>query len=216
MKSLSLLSSAAALLLFFLSAGAAFGQQQQREQPRPDDLQLNMSVVGQQSCAVSADVDALRLTLQLRYTNAGKEKLILYKGNRLFFQLFVAKGVEGAATGRSELRATHSRYFDEQPEKIEAPNPTGVFVTLPPGASYETRQVVSLPVARSGEGRVNVSIGAGAHVLSVAASTWYESRKLSEELRARWRARGFLWVDPVVSNAVAFGVEKERATVACR
>jgi hypothetical protein len=200
-----------ALLLLLFNTTAALSQ-------RPD-LQLTASVLQQQSCAVSESVDALRLTLQLRYTNSGKEKLILYKGNRLFFQIYISLGVKAAAAtaaGKQELRATHSRYFDEQPEKITAPNPSAAFTTLSPGASYETRQIISVPVARGGEGRFNVSIGAGEHVVSVMASTWYESRKLAEELRGRWRARGFLWTDPLASNAVAFTVGKERATVPCQ
>ncbi|HEV7843344.1 MAG TPA: hypothetical protein VGO69_06585, partial [Pyrinomonadaceae bacterium] len=199
-----------ALLLLLFNATAAPSQQR--------GLQLTASVIQQQSCAVSESVDALRLTLQLRYTNAGKEKLILYKGNRLFFQIYISRGMEGAtaAAGKQELRTTHSRYFDEQPEKITAPNPGAVFTTLSPGASYEIRQIISLPVTREGEGRFNVSIGAGEHVVSVMASTWYESRKLAEELRGRWRTRGFLWTDPLASNAVAFTVGKERATVPCQ
>jgi hypothetical protein len=200
-----------AFLFLLFNASAASAQQR--------DLQLTASVIRQQTCAVSEGVDALRLTLQLRYTNAGKEKLILYKGNRLFFQIYISRGVEAAtaaAAGKQELRATHSRYFDEQPEKITAPNPGVAFTTLSPGASYETRRIISVPVARGGEGRFNVSIGTGEHVVSVMDSTWYESRKLAEELRGRWRTRGFLWTDPLASNAVAFTVGKERATVPCQ
>ncbi|HUQ32647.1 MAG TPA: hypothetical protein VM095_11040 [Pyrinomonadaceae bacterium] len=210
MKDLFALTAYALLFLLF-KATAAPSQQR--------DLQLTASVIRQQSCAVSENVDALRLTLQLRYTNAGKEKLILYKGNRLFFQIYISRGVEAAtaaATGKQELRATHSRYFDEQPEKITAPSPGAVFTTLSPGASYETRQIISVPVARDGAGRFNVSLGAGNHVISVTASTWYESRKLADDLRGRWLKRGFLWTDPLASNAVAFTVGKERAAAACQ
>jgi hypothetical protein len=203
-----LIVPAAALLLLFNSI-TALGQQ--------PDLQLTASIVNQQSCAVSENLDTLRLTLQLRYTNAGREKLILYRGNRLFFQIFINRGGEDvAAAGRNELRATHSRYFDEQPEKISAPAPGGVFTTLAPGATFETRQVIQVPVARTGAALYNVSIPEGEHVLSVAASTWYESKKLAEELRERWRSRGLLWTDPLVSNPVAFSVGKTRATVTCQ
>ena len=199
------------LLLTPFSSLAVPGQQR--------DLQLTASVIAQQSCAVSEKMDALRLTLQLRYTNAGKEKLILYKGNRLFFQIYINRGgedVAAAAAGRLELRTTHSRYFDEQPEKIAAPSPTGVFTTLSPGASYEIKQIISVPVARDGEGRYNVSIGAGEHILSLTTSTWYESRKLAEDLRERWHARGFLWTEPLASNSVAFTIGKERSNLACQ
>lgn len=198
----------ATMLLLLFNAVAAQGQER--------DLQLTASITEQQSCAVSAKHDALRLTLQLRYTNIGKRKLILYKGHRLFFQIFISRGSLDAAALINELRTTHSRFFDEQPEKIVAAAPGSVFTTLSPGASYETKQIISVPIARDGEGRFNVSIAAGEHVLNVTTSTWYESKKLAEDLRERWRTRGFLWTDPISSNAVAFVVDKNRPVVACQ
>jgi hypothetical protein len=185
-------------------------------QAQERDLQLTASIAGQSTCTVSQTVDALRLTLQLRYTNVGKQKLILYKGNRLFFQIFISRGSDEAAARRNELRTTHSRYFDEQPEKIVASAPGSVFTTLSPGASYETRQLISIPVARSGEGRFNVSVPAGEHVLNIATSTWYESKKLADDLRERWRTRGYLWTDPLGSNTVAFVIDKNRPAAACQ
>ena len=200
----------AATLLLLCSFVTTTGQER--------DLQLTASIKAQQSCSVSASHDALHLTLELRYTNTGPRKLILYKGNRLFFQTFISsRGVEDATgAGRTELRTTHSRFFDEQPEKIAGPAPGSVFTILSPGASYETRQLISLPVARDGEGKFNVSIAAGAHLLSVATSTWYESKQLADELRERWRSRGFLWTDPLTSNTVAFRVDNQRAATICR
>lgn len=187
---------------------AVFGQE--------SGLRLSASVTGQRRCALGESVDALQLTLQLKYTNAGGRKLILYKGNRLFYQIFISRAGEGPAARRSALRTTHARYFDEQPEKIIGPSPGSAFVTLSPGASYETRQVVSVPVARAGEGLYNVAIAAGEHSLNVTASTWYESKKLAEDLRERWRSRGFLWTDPVASNAAAFTVGLNEPAAVCR
>jgi hypothetical protein len=198
----------ATLVFLFFNTVTARGQE--------SDLQLTASISEQTTCAVNKSVDALRLTLQLRYTNAGRRKLILYKGNRLFFQIFISRSSQQAAARSYELRTTHSRYFDEQPEKIVASAPGSVFTTLSPGDSYESRQLISIPVAREGEGRFNVSIAAGEHILNVTASTWYESRKLGEDLRERWRKRGFLWTDPLASNAVAFVVDGNRPAVGCQ
>ena len=180
------------------------------------DLQLTTSILTERLCAVNASVDALQLTLQLRYTNTGRQKLILYKGNRLFYQIYISRSGEEAAVKRNELRATHARYFDEQPEKIASPAPGSVFAILSPGSAYETRQVISVPVARGGNGLFNVSISAGEHVLHLISSTWYESKKLADELRERWRTRGLLWTDPVVSSPVTFVVGKDRSAAVCQ
>lgn len=196
------------LLLLIFNYATVFGQE--------DNLQLTTSIISQRYCAVNANVDALQLTLQLKYTNTGSRKLILYKGNRLFYQIFVSRNGEEPPAKRNELRTTHSRYFDEQPEKIVNSSPGSVFATLSPGASYESRQVISLPVARDGNPKYNVSIGAGEHLLSVVASTWYESKKVADQLRERWRTRGFLWSDPLVSNAISFNVDKNPPVVACQ
>jgi hypothetical protein len=198
----------AMMLLLLFSFVMAQGQER--------ELELTVSIRGQQSCMVSANLDSLRLTLRLRYTNVGRRKLILYKGNRLFFQIFISRGQAGVEARSSELRTTHSRFFDEQPEKIVASAPGSVFTTLSPGASYETEQLISVPVARDGVGRFNVSIGAGEHLLNVAASTWYESKKLADDLRERWRTNGYLWTDPLLSNGVAFVVDENRSAAACR
>lgn len=198
----------ATILLLLSYAQAAQGQ----EQP----LQLTASITGQTTCMVSPTVDAVRLTVQLRYTNVGGRKLILYKGNRLFFQTFVSRGVAETDARKSELRTTHSRYFDEQPEKIVASSPGSVFTTLSPGASYEIRQLITIPVARTGEAVFNVSIPAGEHALNVATSTWYESKKMADDLRERWRTRGYLWTDPLISNTIAFVVDKNRAPAPCQ
>jgi hypothetical protein len=200
------LFASTALLLF--TCATAFGQE--------NNLQLTASIMGQRYCAVNANVDALQLTLQMKYTNTGNRKLILYKGNRLFYQIFVSRSGEDVAARTTELRTTHSRYFDEQPEKIVSSSPGSVFTTLSPGASYVTQQVISLPVARDGNGLFNVSIPAGEHVLNVSSSTWYESQKIAMQLRERWRMRGYLWSDPLSSNSVAFVVDKNSRPVVCQ
>lgn len=202
------LSAPAAVLLLLLNCAEVFGQD--------TGLQLTTNIISQRLCTVSASNDALQLTLQLRYTNVGRQKLILYKGNRLFYQIFISSSREEAMVRRNELRMTHARYYDEQPEKIISPTPGSVFTILSPGASYETRHVISVPVARDGPGRFNISISAGEHVLHLTSSTWYESKQLAEDLRERWRTRGFLWTDPLASNSVALVVDKNSPAVACQ
>jgi hypothetical protein len=201
-------AGSAILLLLLLTCTSSFGQE--------NNLQLTATIAGERYCPVNETVDALQLTLQLKYTNTGSGKLILYKGNRLFYQTFISSSAAEAAARRNELRTTHSRYFDEQPEKIVNSSPGSVFTILSPGASYITSQLVSVPVARDGKGRYNISIAAGEHVLTVASSTWYESKKVADNLRERWRSRGFLWTDPLVSNSITFVVDKNRATSVCQ
>jgi hypothetical protein len=204
------LSVLAWMLLLLFSCGAiVFGQER--------DLQLTTNIVGQQACAANAKLDVLQLTLRLRYTNTGNRKLILYKGNRIFYQAFISRSTGEATTPQKyEMRTTHARYYDEQPEKIEAVAPGSAFTILSPGASHETRQVLVVPVVREGNASVNVSVAAGEHILNLTVSTWYESKKLADNLRERWRGRGFLWTDALASKSVNFNIDNQRSTVTCR
>ena len=187
-----------------LSCATAFAQER--------NLELNVSIVGQRYCVVSEDLNSLQMTLHLRYANTGGQKIILYRGVKLFYQIFVSHTAEDAAARRYETRTTHSRYYDQLPEKIDAPNPSNVFTILPPGDSYETEQTIALPVSR-GDKSVGNSITAGEHVLQVWVSTWYESKKLAQSLRERWQHRGFLWADALGAKPVSFTVEKNPAVV---
>jgi hypothetical protein len=193
--------------LLLISASSAFTQER--------DLQLTASVINQQSCMVNASTDVLQLTLHLRYTNTGSRKLILYKGHRLFYQVFISRSKEEAAARKYEIRTSHARYYDEQPEKINHPSPSSVFAILSPGASYETKQTIAVTIAREGSSKFNTSILPGEHVLHLTASTWYESRKLAEELRERWQRIGYLWSDPVGSSFAGFVIDNRRPAVAC-
>ena len=203
-----LFASAAAILLLFGASALGFGQER--------DLQLTTNIVSQQVCMVNKKLDALQLTLQLRYTNRGSRKLILYKGFRIFYQAFISRSQEEAAAQKYELRTTHARFYDEQPEKIEGSVPGSAFIILSPGSVYEAKQVLVMPVTRDGEPLVNSSIAAGEHLLYLSVSTWYESKKLADSLRERWRGRGFLWTDTLASTSINFNVGHERPAMTCQ
>jgi hypothetical protein len=190
-----------------LSCANAFAQER--------NLELTVSIKSDRYCIVNEELDSLQMTLHLRYTNTGSQKIILYRGVRLFYQIFVSRNEQDAAARRYETRTTHSRYYDPLPEKIDAQNPGSVFTILSPGASYETEQTIALPVAR-GDRSVGNSISAGDHILQVSVSTWYESKKLAQTLRERWQHRGFLWADALGAKSVRFSVEKNPAAVVCQ
>ena len=178
-------------------------------------VQLNIAVIERHSCATRPNRDLLALTLQLRYTNVGKEKLILYKGVRIFYQALVSR-VDETLARKLEFRTSHAGYDDRNPEKLDTGSPGSMFTTLAPGATYETMKTIFVMVDRSGGARVNVAIGPGSHLVNLMVSTWYESRRLAELLRERWRGRGFLWTEPLTSNSVQFEVDDRVPEAVCR
>ena len=208
------LSLAATLLVSLSFPSAQERARSAAAQPR-SPLELNTKIVGQRRCALDRATDMLHLRLQLRYTNVGDEKVILYSGYRLFYQTSVRRAAGGAA--RDELYMTSAWYFDEHVEKIEADAPGKVFRILSPGGAYSTEITVSLPVSRTDSSvAAGRTIAPGEHVLRLTTSTWYESKALADKLRERWRRNGLLWANPITSSPLDLKVEAQTGTVACR
>lgn len=201
-------------LTLLLFGGVAARASQIGAPDRP--LKLTAEVVGQRLCAGEAGVDFLHLRLRLRYANAGKQRLIVYRGSNLFFQVIVGAAGDappGAAT--YELRRTSASFVTRESEKVDTPSPNRDFVALAPGRNFEREVVVSLPVARDGAARGAGEIGPGEHMLRLNVSTWYESKQLGERLRERWRRGGELWTEPLVTTPVMFDSAGQGAARAC-
>lgn len=194
-----------AALLLLLAAPRTSAAGADDEHP----IRLTAEVVGRRYCA-GGGLNLLQLNVRLRYQNVGGRKLIVYRGKNLFYQT----RVRGGASKPYEVVVTNSRYNDAEPEPLGERKPGGAFVTLRPGATYETEIVVGVGVARGG--RLANTIAPGAHTLQVITSSWYESRRLAEELRERWRGSGLLWIDPVAALPLNFDAGPETPAAACR
>jgi hypothetical protein len=178
----------------------------------PEDkqpLQLTAEIVGSRYCAGDR-LNILQLSVRLRYRNAGGEKLVVYRGKNLFYQT----RIRGGAGKGYEVVVTNSRFNDAEAEALGDRKPGGAFVTLRPGGTYENVVVVGVGVAR-GE-RVANTIAPGEHTLQVITSSWYESRRLAEQLRERWRGSGLLWIDPVAARPLNFNARPEAPAAPCR
>ena len=178
----------------------------------PEDkqpLQLTAEIVGSRYCAGDR-LNILQLSVRLRYRNVGGEKLVVYRGKNLFYQT----RIRGGAGRGYEVVVTNSRFNDAEAEALGERKPGGAFVTLRPGGTYETSVVVGVGVAR-GE-RVANTIAPGEHTLQVITSSWYESRRLAEQLRERWRGAGLLWIDPVAAQPLNFNAGPEAPAAPCR
>lgn len=200
MKRLSLV-----VVMLLLVANGVRAAEPEDKQP----LQLTAEIVGSRYCAGDR-LNILQLSVRLRYRNAGGEKLVVYRGKNLFYQT----RIRGGAGKGYEVVVTNSRFNDAEAEALGDRKPGGAFVTLRPGGTYENVVVVGVGVAR-GE-RVANTIAPGEHTLQVITSSWYESRRLAEQLRERWRGSGLLWIDPVAARPLNFNARPEAPAAPCR
>jgi hypothetical protein len=205
---------ASCLAIIILTACLSAPGRQGSAPDRP--LELSASIINQSYCLGGAGVDFLHLKIQLRFTNVGNQKLILYKGNNLFFAVLIKPNQDQAGAARYEMKTTASRFIQLTPEDVDRPAPNRDFVFLSPHESFGTIIDVSLPVAREASKRSRGSINNGEHLLQITASTWYESTKLGEQLRERWQRKGRLWLDPVASAPVRLNSDKPDSPPRCQ
>lgn len=209
MRHIGLLSG---ILFLWLNGTAVFcAQTNIQKQP----IVLTVEITSQQYCAVTSDLSSLQMKLKLRYTNVGHQKLILYKGHDLFYQIKI-RSLNTGMVKPYEVTFLNSRYFDEQPELIEQPSPSNVFVILAPGASYERELVSGIGVAAQETNRGNSVLVDGAYTLQLTVSTWYKSKSLAQKLRQRWERKGLLWFETITSAPIHFTVTRSNGVVSCR
>lgn len=185
-------------------------------QTNSSKLVLTASITGQQYCANSPLMTTLQLRLHLRYTNTGNQKLILYRGDDLFYQAKIRAAGTEAGVKPYEIAVLNARYLEQENEPIEQSTPGRLFVLLPPGASYETDTTFGIGIAGQGASRDRHAILEGEHTLYLVVSTWYRTRSLAEKLRQQWQRKGFLWFDPVNSNAITFRAERPQSALPCK
>jgi hypothetical protein len=200
-------------LVIALTLGGGLGARGTAPDARTPALKLTAEIVGRRYCAGNR-LNILQLSVRLRYQNAGSQKLILYRGKNFFYQTRIRGG---AAQGKPyEVVVLNSRYNDALAEDVNTRRPGSAFITLPPGGTYEDGIVVGVAVTPAGSERVANSITPGEHTLQIIASSWYESRKLAEELRGRWQGSGLLWIDPAATQTMEFDAEGGVPATACR
>jgi hypothetical protein len=174
-------------------------------------LQLTTEIIEQSFCSIG-EKTSLQLKLRLRYTNLGQERLIVYKGHDLFFQTRIRREENPA----EEVLLLNMRYFDEEPERIDARSPGRVFAKLAPGASLDRELLDGIGVADNAPSGSATTVTPGRYTLQLIVSTWYQSPKLAEKLKAQWQHEGFLWSQPLYSIPVKLVISKPRASPPCQ
>src|SRR5260370_4476712 len=185
-----------------------------RTSPRPDPvgvgvqqadvLQLTATVLDTRYCKGFGS-DTLQMKLALRYVNTGAKPVILYRGAAIILQEFVSVSAVAAQSKEYEVNALVTHVTDGRSgHDLDGDAPGGAFVTLDPGASYETSTNTALVVDQGGASSERGEISAGAHVLQVTVSTWPASRELAERLAARWQDPGGRWWGDISLPPMAF------------
>ena len=178
-------------------------------------LQLTADIVEQRYCSISNETITLQLKLRVRYTNLGADRLIIYQGHDLFYQIKV-RSVAATETKPYEVLLLNMHYFDEEFERIDASSPGRVFEKLAPKEFFERELITGLGVTGNDKERSSTTVKPGPHILHIIVSTWYQTPQLAEKLRQQWQRKGFLWTRPLTSAPVSLDVETPATVSPCR
>jgi hypothetical protein len=178
-------------------------------------LQLTAEVVEQRYCSIKPDKITLQLKLRVRYSNLGSDRLIIYQGHDLFYQIKVRSDA-ATETRPYEVLLLNMHYFDEEFERIDASSPGRVFEKLAPKEFFERELITGVGVTDDDKAWSSTTVKPGRHTVHVIVSTWYQTPQLAEKLRQQWLRKGVLWTQPLSSVPVSFVIEKPTAAPLCR
>ena len=178
-------------------------------------LQLTAEIIEQRYCSINADKITLQLKLRVRYSNLGPDRLIIYQGHDLFYQIKVRNDAAGGAQPY-EVLLLNMHYFDEEFERIDASSPGKVFEKLAPKEFFERALLTGLGVTDDDKDRTSTTVRPGRHTVHVIVSTWYQTPQLAQKLKEQWQRKGVLWTQPLTSAPVSLVVDKPATPPPCR
>lgn len=182
-----------------------------------EPLRLTTTILSQRYCKENDEFDTLKISLSLRYTNIGRDRLILYKESNLIYRVMVSNTLEDAAARRFVLDNVLTIYTEESNKTsiINDRIPDKSFVILPPGRSYITTSGVYIAAIRKG-GNFPGTLRPGNYILQVKVYTWPKPKEVAEKIRLNWRPSGNLWSESILSAPMMFKVKEQRLVVNCQ
>lgn len=172
---------------------------------KAQELELTTKLISKRYCATDPDIFLMHVILQLRYTNVGKQTLIVPKGDLITYSRIGRSAEEIVTKGWWHAYWISSGNGD-------MPNlgskPDWRFCVLKPGESCEIESSNLNIIERK-------RLDAGEHLLQVIVPVWNGTDKQAYKLRDRWKKFGFVWLDAVTSKPMTFLVEEEPKMVDC-
>lgn len=173
-------------------------------------LQLTTEAIEQQYCSDSR----LRFSLRLKFTNVGKEPIILDRRSSVISEYIVRRNIKSAGSKRPPQRGHRLISFEGAGMRIDSTPDESNFVTLKAGESFSINDRFSLPLG-SRRDKGSEALAPGNHFLQIAVLTWYYPNTSNVRWRERWRQKGYLWTDSITSLPMPFIVDKKRPLINC-
>jgi hypothetical protein len=178
-------------------------------------LQLTTTIVSLKFCRGDAELNSLQIGLQLKFTNAGRQNLILYKGSNLISRIMISRNLKDLMSERLEVNSSLTQVTEMGTIQIEGLTPSKLFTILRPRASYKLETTISVLIAQGNTRGIAGAITDGEHLLQIEVPTWPSSDGLAKKLHNLWQRSGYLWYEPIISIPMPFKVKKDHTAVDC-
>jgi hypothetical protein len=163
------------------------------------ELQLTTSIIEQNYRCPNSIGFKLRLT----FKNTGSESVILDK-NSFVLGRFISRDETEASAKRFEI----NEYFDifDGEYLLADPSEMSNFVILKPAQDFSIDDGIGSFSVDNGASNQKGLLRPGSHVLQVEVNTWTHLAD-AKLFQRKWKDKGFLWAQGLISQPMAFTVE---------
>jgi hypothetical protein len=173
-----------------------------------NDAQLQLSTsVANESYAVGGG--ALRLELDLTYSNTGNVPVLVDRQSSLVYRIQVSRTLKKALEKKYEYDARVSyssvRSMREAGMRTNRPE-RDAFVLLKPGESHSVRQEIILHLY-DGAKATRDRLHPGDHYLQLKVATWYYFSD-PEVYQEKWKNEGYVWARNITSKPLPLRIRK--------
>lgn len=171
-------------------------------------LTLATRIVDEQYCTNNR----VRYSLLFKFKNIGQQTVILDRFRPIVTRYMVSAN-EKAATKRKYESVVRIFFGLDTPSVSWDPHlDEARFIILKTGESHEVEDGFSMSI----EDEEGKPLRPGTHMLQVVAMTWHHPRASNIEWREKWRNKGYLWSDSLLSAPMPFVILKRPPVSDCR
>ena len=170
-------------------------------------LKLTTSIVDEHYCSDGR----IRYSLLFKFTNMGNQPVIL---NRLRPEVarYMISANQKAAVSRNHETVAHIMVgLNNENMSSTAELNEKHFLFLKTGEVYEVKDSLTISPRHENGKRLR----SGTHMLQVVVQTWPNPGASNVEWREKWRNRGYLWSDSLISDPMPFVIKKQPLVLKC-
>jgi hypothetical protein len=170
-------------------------------------LKLTTRIVDEHYCSDGR----IRYSLLFKFTNVGNQTVILNRSRPEVARYMISANHKAAVSRNHETVAHIMLGLNNENMSSTSELDETHFLSLKTGESYEVKDNLSIFPRHENRKRLRP----GTHMLQVVVQTWPNPGASNVEWREKWRNRGYLWSDSLISDPMPVVIEKQPLVLKC-